>query len=115
MFKVNDLKPEWSAKVAANVANVEAKVRAKLKREWKSSGGVDRGYGRRNRRLRVSETRFVNIIHSFEQISNNLNYKKKKKKKFESSTSSLFLLKNEKIFKYTEIFEKSCQLTPFRR
>lgn len=42
MFKVNDLKPEWSAKVAANVANVEAKVRAKLKREWKSSGGVDR-------------------------------------------------------------------------
>lgn len=73
MFKVNDLKPEWSAKVAANVANVEAKVRAKLKREWKSSGGVDRGYGRRNWRLRVSETRFVNIIHSFEQISNNLN------------------------------------------
>lgn len=69
MFKVNDLKPEWSAKVAANVANVEAKVRAKLKREWKSSGGVDPGYGRRESAtpcLRNPICKYI-YIHSFEQ------------------------------------------------
>lgn len=78
MFKVNDLKPEWSAKVAANVANVEAKVRAKLKREWKSSGGVDPGYGRRESatpclRNPICKYIYIYIYTHSSRISGNLN------------------------------------------
>ncbi|OAD62003.1 hypothetical protein WN48_07642 [Eufriesea mexicana] len=56
-FKVNDdLKPEWRAKVVAGVANVEAKVSSKLKREWKSSGSRESRLGLRSSKSVINDS-----------------------------------------------------------